>query len=221
MTLAAILGMYLWGLGGVHAQTLSFYPGFLAQATQSPQTSTPAQTTPSTQTSTTPPGSSSTTAKKHHIWHHKKVLPPGCSDITPTPANAANTPGTTSAADTAVTTSGSGTSAAESTAATKPCPPPKKIVRNGGAREPAIQLSPDSSAQQAAQKRSTEQLTANTEDNLKKVEGRDLSSSQQEMVNQVKQFLKQSKAATSSGDADLAHSLAQKAQLLSEELVKP
>ncbi len=94
-------------------------------------------------------------------------------------------------------------------------------MRNGGAKEPEIQLVPATNAQQAAQKRSTEQLTATTEDNLKKIEGRDLNSSQQEMVNQIKQFLKQSKDASVQGDADLAHSLAQKAQLLSEELAKP
>jgi hypothetical protein len=105
--------------------------------------------------------------------------------------------------------------------AAKPCPPKKKVVRNGGANEPEIKITPDTAPQQDAQKRSTEQLTAATEQNLKKVEGQSLNSNQQEIVSQIHRYLQQSKAAAATDDLDQAHSLAQKAQLLSEELVKP
>jgi len=57
--------------------------------------------------------------------------------------------------------------------------------------------------------------------NLKKIEGRNLTSDQQGMVNQIRQFMEQSKTATTAGDLDRARTLAWKAQLLSEELVNP
>jgi hypothetical protein len=60
-----------------------------------------------------------------------------------------------------------------------------------------------------------------TDANLKKIAGRQLSSSEQDMVNQIRQFMAQSKAAVDSGDLERARTLAWKAQLLSEELVKP
>jgi hypothetical protein len=62
---------------------------------------------------------------------------------------------------------------------------------------------------------------AATEGNLKKIEGRQLNPSQQEMVNQIKQFREQSKSAAAAGDLDRAHNLAMKAHLLSDELLKP
>ena len=62
---------------------------------------------------------------------------------------------------------------------------------------------------------------AATDENLKKIEGRQLNPSQQEMVSQIKQFRKQSKTAAAAGDLDRAHNLALKAQLLSDELVEP
>jgi len=102
------------------------------------------------------------------------------------------------------------------------CPPSKTVVREGGTTEPAIQLVGGKGAEQASQQRSTtDQLLESTEDNLKKVAGRQLSSSQQEMVNQIQQFIQQSKAAVSAGDVERGRNLAKKANLLSDELVKP
>jgi hypothetical protein len=76
-------------------------------------------------------------------------------------------------------------------------------------------------AEQASHQHSTDELSVATQENLSKVEGRQLNPSQQEMVTQIKQFMEQSKTASASGDLDRAHSLALKAHLLSEELVKP
>jgi uncharacterized protein YjgD (DUF1641 family) len=84
-----------------------------------------------------------------------------------------------------------------------------------------VQLTGGTSGEQAVHQRSTEQLTAATEENLKKIDGRSLTSSQQDTVSQIKQFMEQSKTAAAAGDLDLAHSLAMKAHLLSEELVSP
>ncbi|MGA9543227.1 MAG: hypothetical protein WBQ85_06650 [Candidatus Sulfotelmatobacter sp.] len=106
-------------------------------------------------------------------------------------------------------------------AALKPCPPPKKVVRNGGSSEPKVQLTGDTPAEQASDKSSTNQLRAATEENLKKATGLQLNSSRREMVNQIREFMAQSKAAAAAGDLEGAHNLALKAHLLSIELVKP
>ncbi len=84
-----------------------------------------------------------------------------------------------------------------------------------------MQLHGGTTAEQVSHERSTNQLMAATEENLKKIEVRQLNSSQQDMVNQIKQFREQSKTATAAGDLVRAHNLALKAHLLSDELVKP
>jgi hypothetical protein len=93
------------------------------------------------------------------------------------------------------------------------------VIRNGGSSEPKVQLK--GGAQQAWQERSTEELTAATKENLEKTTGRPLSASQQEMVNQIKQFMEQSKTAVAAGDLERGRNLAAKAHLLSDELIKP
>lgn len=68
---------------------------------------------------------------------------------------------------------------------------------------------------------STAQLAAATEENLKKIAGRPLTPSQQDTVSQIKEFMEQSKTAVAARDMQRGHNLAQKARLLSDELVKP
>lgn len=75
--------------------------------------------------------------------------------------------------------------------------------------------------QAAHQRDRANQMLRATEQNLKKLAGRQLTQDQQDMVNQVHQFEEQSKGAVAAGDMDRARTLAWKAQLLSEELVKP
>jgi hypothetical protein len=60
-----------------------------------------------------------------------------------------------------------------------------------------------------------------TEGNLKKIAGLQLTTAQQETVSQIRQFVDQSKTALAGGDSERAHTLAWKAELLSEDLVKP
>ena len=111
---------------------------------------------------------------------------------------------------------------ANANASPENCPPMKTVVREGGTTEPAIQLVGGKNTEQASQQRSTtDQLLGSTEDNLKKVAGRPLNSSEQEMVNQIQAFMEQSRAAVSAGDMERGHNLALKAHLLSDELVKP
>jgi len=64
-------------------------------------------------------------------------------------------------------------------------------------------------------------MLAATEQNLKKISGRALTSSQQDMVNQARQFTEQARAAVAAQDFDRARTLAWKAQLISDELAKP
>jgi hypothetical protein len=96
------------------------------------------------------------------------------------------------------------------TPALPPCPPPKKVVRNGGSNEPSIQLVG-----------TIDQLTAATAENLRKLEGRQLNPTEQDTVSQIKQFMDQSKTAVAAGDMERGNNLAMKARLLSDELVKP
>lgn len=106
--------------------------------------------------------------------------------------------------------------------APKNCPPPKIVVRQGGAAEPSIQLAGGPTTGQASeQKNAAMQLLETTEENLKKISGQQLNSEQQETVTQIHQFMQQSKAAAANGDSERARNLAWKAELLSEDLVNP
>jgi len=64
-------------------------------------------------------------------------------------------------------------------------------------------------------------MLAATEANLKTIAGQQLAANQQDMVNQIHQFMDQSKTAVEAGDLERAQNLALKAKLLSDELVKP
>jgi len=100
--------------------------------------------------------------------------------------------------------------------------PTKNVVRNGGADDPIVDLSPGLSRQQASsQTESTNQLLAASNANLKKIVGRQLSPSQQDTVKQINSYMDQAKKAESSGDVQRAHNLAVKASLLSADLVGP
>ena len=97
----------------------------------------------------------------------------------------------------------------------------KVVVRNGGARENSSQISPGIGDQQAQHQREvTDQLLATTGANLKRVSGKQLTSAQQSMLDQINSYVHQSKAASDAGDTSRAHTLANKAQLLSSELAR-
>ena len=229
MNLAAILSIYLLTMGGTGLGWSA--PGVRGPAAQQPagRESSAPQRTPSDPApqpqppsqsqsqGTAQPASPATTPATHSDGqpkptlqrtrrHKKKNVP--CSNApdaqNPAPAGSRGTADPTG-----------------SEPASKPCPPPKKVVRNGGSEEPLIQLVGGSTADHTSQQRSTEQLAAATEENLRKIAGRQLTASQQDMVAQVKQFLDQSKTAVAAKDLERGHNLAQKAHLLSEELVKP
>jgi hypothetical protein len=181
-----------------------------ASQTQSP----PAQSanTPATASRPQNPSSPAKPSTKAHA-HHKKTSTPDCTN-SPVPLNP---PGGNADAHTTQTPPAKGGSTTA-----KPCPPPKVVVKDGGSSEPTIELTRDTPEQQASQQRfTTEQLTAATEENLKKIEGRQLNASQKDMVTQIKQFMAQAQSAVTDGDLERGHTLAMKARLLSDELVQP
>jgi hypothetical protein len=97
--------------------------------------------------------------------------------------------------------------------------PTKTVVRNGGANDSSVKLSPGVSPQQASrQMDSTNKLLATSDANLQKLSGRPLSASQQDTVKQIKSYMDQAKKAATGGDAQRAYNLAVKANLLSAEL---
>lgn len=104
---------------------------------------------------------------------------------------------------------------------TQPGAPTKVVVKNGGEKDPAAQLSPAVNPDQAQKQRlSTEQLLAATDDNLSRVAGRQLSQTDQSTINKIRAYMRQAKAATASGDTNRAQTLAYKARQLSDDLAR-
>jgi len=115
------------------------------------------------------------------------------------------------------------------TSAKKPAPkngspddaPPKVVIHNGGATDPEIEFSPSLSKQQTdAKLENTNKLLDATEENLKKISTKQLNSTQQDMVKQIKTYMQQAKSAAADGDVQQASNLATKARMLSDELAK-
>jgi hypothetical protein len=99
--------------------------------------------------------------------------------------------------------------------------PEKKVVRNGGTADPAVQLAPGMSAEQASsQRQNTTQLLAATDANLKRISSRSMNPSQQGSISQIRKYMEQAKAAEQAGDVQRAQNLASKALLLSDDLAK-
>lgn len=95
--------------------------------------------------------------------------------------------------------------ASDSAPSTRPAPP---------------QISPQiSPADQEAYQKRTNDSISEAQKNLQHTSGHQLSSSQQEMVDKIRAFISQAQDAVQSDDYPRAQNLAQKAQLLSVELV--
>lgn len=178
----------------------------------SPSSSTPPATQqnpptakPASDTTATPSAKKPATKKARR---HKKTKTANCAPAPSTPSSSETASGSDPAG---------GASGAAAQAATN-CPPSKIIVRQGGTKEPSIQLAGD---QTSEQRNAINQMLGSTDVNLKKLSGQQLSANQQDMVKQVRQFMEQSKSAMQGGDMERARTLAWKAQLLAEELANP
>jgi hypothetical protein len=99
--------------------------------------------------------------------------------------------------------------------------PHKIVVREGGASEPAAQIASGMTPAEATRQRhNAEQLLGATDDKLKRLAGRTLDAKQQETVGQIRNYMDGARSALKEGDVRRANTLAQKAHLLSEDLVK-
>ena len=99
--------------------------------------------------------------------------------------------------------------------------PRKIVVREGGASEPAAQIAPGMTPAEAIrQRRNAEQLLRSTDDQLKQLADRTLGAQQRETVGQIRNYMKGARSALQEGDLRRGNTLAQKAHLLSDDLVK-
>jgi hypothetical protein len=99
--------------------------------------------------------------------------------------------------------------------------PHKIVVREGGASEPAAQIAPGMTpAETTRQRHNAEQLLGSTDDKLKRLAGRPLDAKQQETVGQIRNYMEGARSALKEGDVRRATTLAQKAHLLSEDLMR-
>jgi hypothetical protein len=99
--------------------------------------------------------------------------------------------------------------------------PRKIVVPQGGASEPAMQIVPGVSEEEARrQRQNAQELLSATESNLKKLGARTLNPNQQETIGQIRHYMEGARSALKEGDTQRAHTLAQKSYLLSDDLAK-
>jgi hypothetical protein len=191
---------------------------------QTPPPANPSATNPSTppkpSTASPTPAQTQTVHKRPH--HKKKPVNTNCVPDTSTPSTSDPASASSSNPQSLSDAQTSGAPAQTTAAASTNCPPPKVIVRQGGTKEPSIELVGGAGGSQAAELRDTDNRILKTaEDNLAKLAGRTLDSNQQDTVNQIRQFVNESKAAIAAGELERARTLASKAQQLSQDLVQP
>jgi type IV secretory pathway VirB10-like protein len=110
----------------------------------------------------------------------------------------------------------------------KPAKPPKPVTEppaeqpaEQAAHPPAPQISPQLSPEvQANYERKAKEDLAVAEQNLQQASGRKTSAAQDDLKEKIRRFIDQSRDATKAGDLVRAQNLAQKARLLSIELVE-
>jgi hypothetical protein len=99
--------------------------------------------------------------------------------------------------------------------------PKKVVVREGGASEPAAQIAPGMTpAEAASERQNAERWLGSTDNQLKLLSVRTLDSRQQETVGQIHNYVDGAHSALKEGDVRRASTLAEKAHLLAEDLVK-
>lgn len=97
----------------------------------------------------------------------------------------------------------------------------KIVVRQGGVEEPTAQIVAGMTPEEAdRERREAELLLSTTSERLKEIAPRPLDSRQLETVSQIQNYMEGSRSALKQGDVSRAHTLAQKAGLLAEDLVR-
>ncbi len=201
----ALLGCVLVGLGGMELR---------AQATPQEQTSGAAATTTPEQSS--PPNDK----PKQPAGEPAKPGQGASADQTPSPVPEPNPPQPVNPqqAQPAMPAKSHKKRPAKAGTATKP---KKRVIRDGGADEVDPQISEGMPNEVAVHRRATtDTLLTSTEANLKRISGRRPTAEQETTVNQIRLFMQESRDAIQKSDVDRAHTLALKAHLLSNSLLK-
>ena len=99
--------------------------------------------------------------------------------------------------------------------------PRKVVVPEGGAKEPPAQIAPGLAPDEAdRQRRDAEQWLSSADGQLKTLAGRTLGMQQQEALGQARNYMTGARLALKEGDMRRASTLALKAHLLAEDLVR-
>jgi len=99
--------------------------------------------------------------------------------------------------------------------------PKKIVVRQGGVDEPTAQILTGMTPEAAARERSeAELLLSTTAETLKEIAPRELDPQQQETVAQIHNYMTVARSALKEGDIQRAHTLAEKAALLANDLAR-
>jgi hypothetical protein len=99
--------------------------------------------------------------------------------------------------------------------------PRKIVIHRGGTSEPVTQILPGLTQEEARhQRESAEQLLAAAESSLKELSTRSLNPNHDVVVVQIRQYMDVARSALNESDTQRAHTLALKAYLLSDDLVK-
>jgi hypothetical protein len=213
--LAAILGLFALTTPSVAAVVFGVSLPQLSQDTQPPAAATPSNSPQDSPPTAAPASPSAEPAQSGaEPQAEPPAQPPAAAEEPQKPAAAAKKPASQAKAHRK--------KRRQKTAVSSPAATPeKKVVRNGGTVDPAVQLAPSMSAEQASnQRQNTTQLLTATDANLKQISTRPMNSSQQDSISQIRQYMEQAKAAEQAGDLQRAHNLASKALLLSDDLVK-
>jgi len=183
-------------------------PDAQAPATQA-GTPTPPMQSPATQTSATPKEDQSKSGPAESRTGASKEEPAGSSKEGPEVESQSE-----SSAENRKSTGN----------ATVPAPrkkPRKVVVREGGASEPAAQIVTGMTVEEASsQGQETEKLLDSSEEYLRRLLGRPLDSEQQQTVSQIHNYEQRARVALKEGDISRGHTLATKANLLAEDLLK-
>jgi hypothetical protein len=99
--------------------------------------------------------------------------------------------------------------------------PTKIVVREGGVDEPTAQIVTGMSPEAAARERSeAELLLSTTAETLNEIAPREFTVQQQETISQIHNYMDVARSALKEGDIPRAHTLAEKAALLADDLAR-
>ncbi|MGA2354057.1 MAG: hypothetical protein ABSG02_06145 [Terriglobales bacterium] len=145
---------------------------------------------------------------------------PGKTDLERSDSTSDSTKTGSVAKDAAAASSSNGATKRTQRSTTPASGPRKIVVRKGGAKEPATQIAPGITPAEAARERqNAEQWLRTTGDQMQQLSILP-DSSQQETVSQIRNYMLGARSALQEGDVRRASTLAEKARLLAEDLLK-